>query len=166
MVRRLLRAVARFFRRIFGKPEPEPGRTFRLNPRKLSKYLEWQVEQAGRWKEGKPANLWVPSDKLELLKDIASHRGWQVFKDLVELRLDWETVQLAKIQPQDQTNYRRGIIAAYTTVFEMVDKTLEDVENYHARQRKLDARATAKGPNLAARWGSPHWYDEFVGSTE
>jgi hypothetical protein len=80
----------------------------------------------------------------------------------VELKLDLETEQLCKVLPQDETNYRRGIIEAYVTLHDIVGKTLEELDRYNAGKRKRDERARAAGePSIAAFWGNSLYRSEF-----
>ena len=153
---RTLKRLAAFLRSLFRKRTPRRT-TFRISALKWSKYR--------KWRKGNPSSLWVGPDQLAHLKDLTVHQGWEVFKRLIELRLDYETDQLTKVQSQDQTNYRRGIIEAYVTIFEIVEQTLEEKEQYDDRTRQRDERRSKldkRGPNLASAWGSPHYYDQFT----
>jgi hypothetical protein len=158
---RLFAAVKRWLLGSSNSSTLETQRTsYRISPLKWQRYL--------KWRKGNPSSLWVGSDQLALLRELVHHQGWEVFKRLVELRLDYETDQLVKVQPQDQTNYRRGIVEAYATIFEIVEQTLEEKEQYDDRSRKRDEHTRdrtklQRGANVARHWGSPNWYDHFAG---
>ena len=99
-------------------------------------------------------------DKLDLLRDLRQHKGWAVFEELIELRLGETLDQLSRVQPQDETNFRRGVLSTYATLTGQVDKILQELDNYHARRSSDDRKRLERkrGPDISQHWGSSHFY--------
>ena len=103
-------------------------------------------------------------DKLVLLKDLRQHKGWAVFEELIELRLGETLENLSKVQPQDETNFRRGVLTTYATLTGQVDKTIKELTDYHARRtsderKRADRAARGADPRF---WGSSHFRDTYT----
>jgi hypothetical protein len=87
------------------------------------------------------------------------HKGWEVYKQLIEFEIDRASVDFLEVQPQDEINYRRGVIKGHIRSLEAVDGKLREFNTYNAR--KHDERAGSGERDISAHWGSPAFYSEF-----
>ena len=156
LLRRFLRAVRKWLRGFWNSSTSEiPRISYLRSQRKLQHYRKWRKDN--------PSRLYLGEDKLELLRDLRQHKGWAVFEELIELRLGSEVEQLATVQPQDQTNFRRGVLTTYATLTGLIDTTLEELDRYYDRRDERERkRREYAGPDIGKYWGSPNWFTEFT----
>ena len=154
-LRTLLRAVKRWFRGFSNSlMSVIPRTSYQISPLKLTRFRKWRRDNQ--------SSLYLGAERLELLRDLRKHQGWAVFNQLIEHRLDIETEQLCKVQPEDQTNFRRGILEAYVTLHGLVDQTLEELDKYYDRRTSDDRKQSEqRGPDISKFWGASHFYDSY-----
>lgn len=101
-------------------------------------------------------------ERLALLKDLLQHKGWEVYKELLELEIDRESQRILNILPQDETNFKRGLIQGYMMSLGMIELTLQRVEakkaNDESGKRNVSARDRGNRVPKSAFWGSPNFY--------
>lgn len=104
----------------------------------------------------------MAGEDLERLSRLVTHDGWPSFKKLLVLYADFENARLLKVQPQDQSNYSRGVIDTYTSIYDLVETILEENKQYDARRTERERRAiSSRDGRLAKHWGSAFFTDQF-----
>ena len=154
-LRKLLQAVKRWLRGSSNSSmSATPKRSFRNSTRRLQRWRKWAVDN--------PSNPWPGVERLALLKDLLQHKGWEVYKELLELEIDRESQRILNILPQDETNFKRGLIQGYMMSLGMIELTLQRVEakkaNDESGKRNVSARDRGNRVPKSAFWGSPNFY--------